>query len=144
MKTDIRTIKRNDLRELLNGQNCRSGHMLKVSWMRLRDKTIKGPDGKKMVVEPAGAMITRRLVLRSDWTLPTPSRNFIPAGGIMFNVESQEKAREIRATNDLYLMMSLEGVCHPFGEKDHPVNVPLAAVSQIEDTHAGVTYDVED
>lgn len=135
------TVKRENVRQLLDSQTLRHGNMLQVVWPRLTDKTAK-IGGKKVIVEPAGSLVRRRVVLRNDWSKPTKS--FTPAGGIMFNVESQEKAMQIRAKNDLYLAYSIEGVTHPFGEKDHPVNIPLSTVLEIYDTHNQVMYRVED
>lgn len=137
----LEIVKRADVRQLLDSPIMRHGNMLQVIWPRLTDKTAK-IDGKKVVVEPAGSLIRRRVILRNDWTKPTKS--FVPAGGIMFNVESQEKAQQIRAKNNLYLVYSIEGVTHPLGEKDHPVNIPLSTVLEICDTHNQVMYRVED
>lgn len=134
---EIRTINRNDLRDLLATDDLRKGHMLIVSWPRLRDKKDK-TTGE--VVEPAGTIIARRLILRTSWD--TATKTYTPKGGIMFNVESQEKAAEIRQPNNLYLFLSIEGKTHPHDETDHPVNVPLKHVVSIKDTHTDILYRV--
>jgi len=136
--------KRSELKPLLIGNELRGGKMLKVAWTRLTDKKVKDENGSLVVVEPAGSLISRRLILRSDWTKATPSGNFEPKGGVMFNAKSKAKAQAISATNQLFLFLSLEGVTHPEGEKDHPVNVPLSRVVEIEDTRDNVVYRIVD
>ena len=136
---EIRTINRNDLREFLAGETLRKGHLLRATWPRLTNKKVNGE-----IVEPKGSIVTRRGILRSDWTKPTPSGSFQPKGGIMFNVATQAQADAIKAKNDLFLLMAVEGVTHPHGEKDHPVNLPLKHLIEIEDTHAKVLYRVID
>ena len=135
------TVKRENVRQLLDSQTLRHGNMLQVIWPRLTDKTAK-IGGKKVIVEPAGSLVRRRVVLRNDWSKPTKS--FTPAGGIMFNVESQEKAMQIRAKNDLYLVWSLEGVSHLYDEHDHCINLPLKHIIEIRDTHTNTTYQIID
>ena len=139
----IRDIQRNDLRAFLDGPDLRHGKMLQLTWPRLTDKKVRNPVTKQMeLVEPKGAIIERRAILRSDWTQPTPSKSFVPKGGRMFNASSNAKVAEVKAINDLYLLLSLEGLTHPHGEKDHPVNVPLKHLCQIRDTHTKVRYRV--
>ena len=141
----VRRIKRTDLRPLLDGPDLRHGHMLIVAWPRLTDKKVRNHEtGVMEVVEPKGSFIRRRCILRSDWTVATPSGSFEPKGGIMFNVPTQAQAAQIRAVNDLYLALSLEGLTHPHGEPDHPVNFPLKHVREIVDTRQDVTFVVED
>lgn len=130
-------MKRTDLVDFLKGDTLRKGKMLKIQWPRLTDKKVNGE-----IVEAKGTNVQRRLVLRSDWTKPTPSGSFVPKGGNMFNAENKEKAKAIKAKHNLFLFMSLEGVSHPQGEKDHPVNVPLDRVNEIEDTHEKIVYRV--
>ena len=138
MDTIVRKIERQNLPDLLKGPNLRSGKMLIVSWPRLTDKKVKGE-----IVEPKGTIITRRVILRQDWSKPTPSGNFTPKGGRMFNASSDAVVQASRANHSLFLFMSLEGVTHPFGESDHPVNVPLDSVAEIVDTHDKISYRVE-
>lgn len=135
----LKLVKREDLRDLLSGSELRKGHLLMATWPRLTNKKVNG-----VVVEPKGSIVTRRGVLRSDWSKPTPSGNFQPKGGIMFNVATQAQADAIKAKNDLFLLMAVEGVSHPHGEKDHPVNLPLKHLIEIEDTHEKVLYRVID
>lgn len=142
MKNRI-SVKRAEVKTLLQSPDLRKGHMLEVAWPRLTEKRIKALDGTT-TVEPAGTIIRRRLILRNDWTKPTPSKSFVPAGGHMFNVATKERAEEIKAKHQLALFMSLEGVTHPHGEKDHPVNVPVDRVIEIHDTHTNDSYIVVD
>lgn len=137
------SVKRSEVKNLLQSQTLRHGHMLEVAWPRLTDKRIQLADGSA-TVEPAGTIIRRRLILRNDWTQPTPSKSFVPAGGHMFNVKTQERAEEIKAKHQLALFMSLEGVTHPHGERDHPVNVPVDRLIEIRDTHTNNSYIVVD
>ena len=138
----LETVTRNEMSEIIKGDRLRHGHMLIAIWPRLTDKTVKNENGEKVIVEPAGSLIRRRVILRNDWTKPT--KTYEPKGGIMFNVESQEKAAAIRAKNSLHLFLSLEGVSHPHGEPDHPVNVPLAQLMELTDTHSGIMFRVVD
>jgi hypothetical protein len=62
----------------------------------------------------------------------------------MFNVATQAQADAIKAKHQLALFMSLEGVTHPHGEKDHPVNVPVDRLIEIRDTHTNVSYIITD
>ena len=145
MHTRINTIERKDLEKVLSSDQLRKGKMLKVSWPRKTDKKVKNPEtGKMEIIEPAGSLVQRRLILRSDWTSPT--KTFEPKGGTMFNV-SKEKAEQIKKNNRLFLFLSLEGLTHPQGEKDHPVNVPLDRVCEIHDLQDHTLYrivDIED
>jgi len=134
----IKQIKRSELENLLAGDTLRKGKMLEAGWPRITDKKVRQADGTMAVVEPAGTLIRRRLILRSDWSKPT--KTFTPAGGIMFNVESKAKADAIKEKHDLYLFLSLEGITHPFGEPDHPVNVPLDRLAFLTDTRENVQY----
>ena len=139
----IRDIQRNDLRAFLDGPDLRHGKMLQLLWPRLTDKKVRNPVTKQMeIVEPKGTLVERRAILRSDWKQPTPSKNFVPKGGRMFNAKSDEAAQKAKAVNDLYLLLSLEGKTHPHGERDHPVNVPLRTLCQIRDTHTDICYRV--
>lgn len=141
----VKTIDRVDLKSFLMTDDLRKGKMLKVIWPRKTDKKVRNPDtGKMEIIEPAGSLIERRLILRSDWTKPT--KTYTPKGGVMFNV-SKDKAEKIRKDNHLYLFLSLEGVTHPQGEDDHPVNVPLDRVCEIHDLQEKTLWrivDVED
>lgn len=137
MSDRIRKIERQNLSELLTSPALRGGKMLIVKWQRLTDKKVNG-----QIIEPKGTFIERRVVLRPDWSKATPSGSFTPKGGRMFNASSDEVVKAARAKNDLYLFMSLEGVTHPHGEADHPVNVPLAHVAEIVDTRDQVFYRV--
>ena len=150
---EIRNVNRCDLRALLAGTweyegeivNLAGGKMLQVSWPRLRDKRRRNPEtGLMETIEAAGTFMRRRLILRNSWETPTPSGNYQPAGGIMFNVATQEQAAGIRAVHDLFLLMSIEGVTHPWGEPDHPVNCPLDRVVEIRDTREDILYRVVD
>ena len=136
----INTVYRNELEDLLSSDKLRKGKMLRISWPRKTDKKVK-ENGVVKIVEPAGTLISRRLVLRSDWSKPT--KTFTPKGGNMFNV-STAKAEQIKKENQLYLFFSLEGVTHPHGEKDHPVNVPLDRICEIEDLKDRVLYRIMD
>lgn len=138
----IRDVKRDELRDLLATDQLRKGHMLVCVWPRLTAKYGKDIEGNRILLEAKGTIVERRCVLRNDWTKPTPSQSFVPKDGIMFNVESQARAAEIRAVNDLALFLSLEGITHPHGEKDHPVNVPLKHLIEIRDTRDDVIYRV--
>lgn len=131
-----------DRSDLLNGDFLQAGRMFEVCWPRLTDKKAKDKDGKTVIVQPKGTEIVRRLVVRSDWTKATPSRSFVPKGGVMFNAVDQASAAMIREVHKLRLFLSLEGVTHPHGEKDHPVNVPFDRVQWIRDTHTDITYRV--
>lgn len=137
------SVKRTEVKALLTSETLRKGHMLEVVWPRLTDKRIKAADGTT-TVEPAGTIIRRRLILRNDWSQPTPSKSYVPAGGFMFNVASAKRAEEIKAKHQLALFMSLEGVTHPHGEKDHPVNVPVDRVIEIHDTRTNDSYIIVD
>ena len=142
---EIREIRRGQLRVILAGDELRKGKMLKLTWPRLRDKRKRNPEtGLMETLEAAGTPITRRLVLRRDWKQPTPSGNFVPKDGIMFNAKTQEEAKKIREEHDLFLFFSLEGNTHPHRENDHPVNVPLDRVTIIEDTRDKVVYRVKE
>ena len=140
-------IERDRLLALLSGEidghNLGGGHMLQVVWSRKTDKRKRNPEtGQMETLERQGDLITRRLILRSDWSQPTPSGSFVPKGGNMFNVATPEEAQRIREERNLKLFMSLEGVTHPHGEADHPVNVPLDNVVAIRDCHADETFIV--
>ena len=143
---EVRRIDRADLTALLDTDACRKGNMLEVSWPRLHDKRRRNEAGEMETVEAAGTLITRRLVLRKPeaWASPTPSGNYQPKGGIMFNVATQAQATAIRNVHTLYLFMALEGKSHPWGEADHPVNVPLDRVSEIYNTATRIFYLIED
>lgn len=130
-------IKRKDLVEFLKADTLRKGKMLLVTWPRLTDKKVNGE-----IVEPKGSAIQRRLILRSDWSKPTPSGSFEPKGGRMFNASSDSVVKTAKEKHNLFLFMSLEGVTHPQGESDHPVNVPLDRVNEIQDTKESVIYRV--
>lgn len=149
----IRNINRGDLRALLTGEhehdgvvvNLAGGKMLQVAWPRLRDKRVRNPEtGLMETVEAAGTFIRRRLLLRKTWDTPTPSGSYQPAGGIMFNVATQQQAADIRAVHNLFLFLSIEGLTHPHGEPDHAVNCPLDRVVEIRDTHDNILWRVMD
>jgi hypothetical protein len=52
MKNRI-SVKRTAVKDLLQSEDLRKGHMLEVAWPRLTDKRIKAADGST-TVEPAG------------------------------------------------------------------------------------------
>ena len=133
-------VKRNELRKLLTGSTLRGGKMLVFVWPRLTAKYARNEAGERVPVELPGDLRRLRAVIRNDWSVPTPA--FTPAGGIMFNVESQERAAEIRQTNDLFVVFSVEGKTHEHGESDHPCNVPLSVLQEVYDTRDRVRYVV--
>jgi hypothetical protein len=135
----IQRIKRKQLQKEMHRDHWYHGHMIIASWIRQTDKRLNGK-----IVESKGTLIRRRFILRRNWENPTPSGSFVPKGGIMFNVESEERARKIRARKSLILTLSLEGITHPWGEPDHPINVPLKYVKDIYDTFRKVMLQIED
>jgi len=137
-------VERKKLRKLLNGNTLRKGHMLMVAWPRRTDKKARDENGNNVVVEAAGTLIWRRLILKKDWEKPTPSGSYVPAGGHMFNVKSAAEAAAIKKKGNFYLFLSLEGKTHPHGETDHPVIVSLDDVFEIRDCHDDILYRIKD
>ena len=139
-------VKRHKLRAMLDGPDLR-GRMLVFRWPRITRKFIRNASGERVPVLEPGEQRELRAVLHNDWSQPTAA--FQPAGGIMFNVETEARAREIQRRHDLFLVQSVEGVSHPFRlanhpeERDHPCNVPLDRVEEIIDTLTRTRYVVQ-
>jgi len=143
----VRDIQRSELRSFLDGPKLRHGKMLQISYSRRTDKKVRNPVTKKMeIVEPKGTLVERRVILRSKdgWKKATPSGSFTPKGGFMFNCKCQADVNRIIVERNLYLFLTLEGVTHPYGEKDHPSCISLDDTCQIKDTHEDICYRVLD